>query len=49
MAFGFPDPVDELAARTVAALVLGSAVAILVTGAGWASWALAAGFALRVG
>ncbi len=49
MAFDFPDPVNELAARTVAALVLVSAVAILVTGAGWALWALAAGFALRVG
>ena len=49
MAFGFPNPVNELAARTVAALVLVSAVAILVSGAGWALWALAAGFALRVG
>lgn len=49
MAFSFPNPVNELAARSVAGLVVAAAVAILVTGAGWAAWLLAAGFALRVG
>ena len=46
--FSFPNPVNEKAARTVAGLVVVATLAIIVTGAGWASWLLAIGFALRV-
>ncbi|QCR19525.1 DUF4395 domain-containing protein [Agrococcus sp. SGAir0287] len=52
---GFPDVVNELAARVVAALVVVATLAIVALGAtvlaaaGWALWAVAAGFALRVG
>lgn len=55
MAFSFPDPVNEVAARVVAGLVVATTVAIVALGAtvlpqsGWALWAVAAGFALRVG
>lgn len=44
----FPNPVNEKAARAVAALVVVSTLAILATGTGWAAWLLALGFALRV-
>ena len=52
---GFPDVVNELAARVVAACVVVATLAIVALGAtvlpaaGWALWAVAAGFALRVG
>lgn len=44
----FPNPVNEKAARVVAGLVVLTTLVILLAGAGWASWILAAGFALRV-
>ncbi len=46
--FAFPDPVDEHAARTVAALVAGTAVVAIVTQAWWLTVPLAVGFLLRV-
>lgn len=55
MAFTFPNPVNEVAARVVAGLVVATTVAIVALGAtvlpqaGWALWVVAAGFALRVG
>lgn len=55
MAFPFPNPVNEVAARIVAGLVVATTLTIVVVGAtvlpqaGWALWAVAAGFALRVG
>ncbi|MDA8268966.1 MAG: DUF4395 domain-containing protein [Actinomycetota bacterium] len=44
----FPDPVNDNAARTVAAGVVAMAVAFLVTGQGWLLVILAAGFWARV-
>jgi hypothetical protein len=46
--FSFPDPVNEKAARTVAAVVVALAVAALVSGAGWLLVVLALGFWARV-
>ena len=46
--FGFPNPVNEIAARTVAAGVLVLAVAELSTGARWLLIPLAYGFVARV-
>ena len=45
---GFPNPVNEKAARVVAGLVVVTALAALVTQSGWLLWLLAAGFLLRV-
>jgi MFS family permease len=45
---GFPNPVNEKAARVVAGLVALTAVVALLTQAGWLLWLLAAGFLLRV-
>lgn len=46
--FGFPDPVNEVAARTVAAGVACMALAVLVTRQWWLLWPLAYGFVARV-
>jgi hypothetical protein len=46
--FGFPNPVNEKAARVVAALVVVTAVLALALQATWLVWVLAAGFLLRV-
>jgi hypothetical protein len=46
--FSFPHPVNEKAARTVAAVVLAVSVAILATGAYWLLVPLAYGFWARV-
>lgn len=46
--FRFPNPVNEYAARTTAALVVVFGVSIAATGAGWLLWVLAFGFLLRV-
>jgi len=46
--FSFPDPVNEKAARVVAAVVLATALAILATGAYWLLIPLAYGFWARV-
>jgi hypothetical protein len=46
--FSFPHPVNEKAARTVAAVVLVACVAILATGAYWLLVPLAYGFWARV-
>jgi hypothetical protein len=46
--FGFPNPVNEYAARITAGLVVLLAVATLLTGWGWGLVLLAAGFWLRV-
>jgi hypothetical protein len=46
--FTFPNPVNEKAARTVAGLVLVTALLALALGAEWLVWVLAAGFLLRV-
>lgn len=45
---GFPNPVNEKAARVVAGLVVVTALTALVTQTGWLLWLLAAGFLLRV-
>ena len=45
---GFPNPVNEKAARVVAGLVVLTALTALVFQAGWLLWLLAAGFLLRV-
>jgi hypothetical protein len=45
---GFPNPVNEKAARVVAGLVVVTALAALLTQSGWLLWLLAAGFVLRV-
>jgi hypothetical protein len=45
---GFPNPVNEKAARVVAGLVVVTTVVALLTQAGWLLWVLAAGFLLRV-
>ena len=46
--FSFPDPVNDKAARTVAAVVLVTVVVILATGADWLLFGLAYGFWARV-
>lgn len=46
--FGFPDPVNEVAARFVAAGVAGMAATLLLTHAWWLLWPLAYGFVARV-
>src|ERR1700752_3261592 len=46
--FSFPDPVNEKAARVVAAFVLATVVAILATGWYWLLVPLAYGFWARV-
>jgi hypothetical protein len=46
--FSFPDVVDEVAARTVAAGVVAMAVCVAAFGWGWMLVPLAAGFVLRV-
>ncbi|MBQ1444011.1 MAG: DUF4395 domain-containing protein [Renibacterium sp.] len=46
--FGFPNPVNEYAARFTAGLVVVFALIILITGWGWGLVLLAAGFVLRV-
>lgn len=45
---GFPNPVNEKAARVVAGLVVVTALTALLTHSGWLLWLLAAGFLLRV-
>jgi hypothetical protein len=45
---GFPNPVNEKAARVVAGLVVVSALTALLTQSGWLLWLIAAGFLLRV-
>jgi hypothetical protein len=45
---GFPNPVNEKAARVVAAFVLALSVATLASGAYWIAAVMAAGFAARV-
>jgi hypothetical protein len=47
--FSFPNPVNELAARAVAGLVVATALVALVFQLPWLSIVLAAGFVLRVG
>ena len=46
--FSFPDPVNDKAARTVAAVVLATVIVILATGAYWLTIPLAYGFWARV-
>jgi hypothetical protein len=46
--FGFPNPVNEKAARVVAGVVVLTGLAILLTGAQWLLAALAYGFWARV-
>ncbi len=46
--FSFPHPVNEYAARTVAAMVFALSVVIIVAGADWLLWILAYGFLARV-
>lgn len=46
--FSFPDPVDEISARIVAAGVVVQAVAFLVSGEGWLLVPLVYGFVARV-
>lgn len=45
---GFPNPVNEKAARVVAGLVVVTALSALLLQAGWLLWVLALGFLLRV-
>ncbi|WP_077490166.1 DUF4395 domain-containing protein [Sinomonas mesophila] len=47
-AFAFPNPVNEYAARATAGIVVVLSLAALLTQSGWALWAIAIGFALRV-
>jgi Domain of unknown function (DUF4395) len=46
--FGFPNPVNEKAARVVAGLVVVTAGTALALQAGWLLWLIAVGFLLRV-
>ena len=45
---GFPNPVNEKAARVVAGLVVLTALTALLLQAGWLLWLMALGFLLRV-
>ena len=45
---GFPNPVNEKAARVVAGLVVLTALSALLLPAGWLLWLMALGFLLRV-
>ena len=45
---GFPNPVNEKAARVVAGLVVLTALSALLLQAGWLLWLMALGFLLRV-
>ena len=45
---GFPNPVNEKAARVVAGLVVLTALSALLLQAGWLLWLMAVGFLLRV-
>ncbi len=45
---GFPNPVNEKAARVVAGLVVVTALVALISQSVWLLWLLAAGFLLRV-
>lgn len=46
--FSFPNPVNEVAARVVAGLVVALSLAILLTGQWWLAFLLAYGFLARV-
>ena len=46
--FSFPHPVNEYAARAVAAMVVTLSVVTIATGANWLLWVLAYGFLARV-
>lgn len=46
--FSFPNPVNEVAARVVAGMVVALSLAILVTGEWWLAFVLAYGFLARV-
>jgi hydrogenase/urease accessory protein HupE len=46
--FSFPNPVNEVAARLVAAMVVGLSLATIVTGQQWLFFLLAYGFLARV-
>ena len=46
--FSFPNPVNEVAARSVAGMVLALAIAIIVTGEPWLFFFLVYGFIARV-
>lgn len=46
--FKFPNPVNEVTARSVAGLVVLLCIATLIVRSPWLLWALAIGFALRV-
>lgn len=46
--FSFPNPVNEVAARVVAGLVVSLSLAIMLTGQAWLMFVLAYGFLARV-
>ena len=46
--FSFPNPVNEVAARVVAGLVVGLSLATILTGQAWLMFVLAYGFLARV-
>ncbi len=46
--FSFPNPVNEVAARVVAGLVVGLSLATMLTGQAWLMFVLAYGFLARV-
>ena len=46
--FSFPNPVNEVAARVVAGLVVGLSLATILTGQAWLMFILAYGFLARV-
>ena len=46
--FSFPNPVNEVAARIVAGMVLALTLAIVLTGQSWLMFVLAYGFLARV-
>ncbi|MXZ24821.1 MAG: DUF4395 domain-containing protein [Caldilineaceae bacterium SB0665_bin_21] len=46
--FSFPNPVNEVAARIVAGLVVGLSLATMLTGQAWLMFVLAYGFLARV-
>ena len=47
-AFEFPNPVDEVSARLVAAFVVGLSIALVAFGFAWGTALIATGFLLRV-